>query len=123
MSLLIFIALCLLAAWVADERARAIAMDVRDAIDAVMTRKEAADLMRLANEQQLSEQLSCVKPLNLFRLASLPEAFWDAFQERMAARRGATYLTPSVVVLLKGAAALGHRPMLKLGAPAERQSA
>lgn len=110
-----------LAAWSPDDDARSFAADVRDAIDATVTRKVATDLMRLTSEAQLSEQLSCAKPLNVFRLTALPDAFWDALLERQAARRGGVYLPPGVVVLLKGAAMLGWRRTLRMTLPEKKE--
>lgn len=118
-----------LAVWVVDDRARAFASDVRDAIDAVLTRSEAASLMRLTNKNEqpnvaeLSAQLNCQKPLNVFRLTALPDAFWDALAVRQADRRGGMYLAPPVVELLRGAAKLGPKRMLKVSPSAERQIA
>ena len=102
-------AFVLLAAWSPDDRSRALAIDVLAAIDATMTRADAVDRLRLANEAQLSEQLNCRKPLNLFRLAPLPDVFWDEFLDRLATRRGGLYIPPIAVLVLKGAAALGFR--------------
>lgn len=104
-------------AWVADDDARTLARIVREALDATVTRGDALDRMRLANEAQLSEQLNCQKPLNLFRLSGLPESFWDDFQSRLAQLRGGLYLPPSVVLVLKGAAALGPHRQLRMALP------
>lgn len=118
--------LSFLAAWVPTEKARTLARAIADAIDATMTRKDAADRMRLTNrngepnEALLSEQLSCQKPLNLFRLAEMGEAFWDALELKLAEYRGGLYLTPGTVAVLRGASLIGRRRMLRMGQSAER---
>lgn len=117
----------LFAAWSPDDRAREFAEDVSAAIDATrlpdgsrLTRKDAAFLMRLTNKNEqpnvaeLSAQLSCQKPLNVFRLTALPPEFWDELYKRQAERRGGMYFTPSCVTLMRGAANLGWRTMLRM---------
>jgi hypothetical protein len=111
-----------LTAWQPDAKALAFAQDVTAAIDAVMPRKCAADLMGI-REPLLSEWLSCLRPLNAFRLTALPSEFWTELLSRTAKRNGGLYLGPDVVTLLKGASSL--RKMAKM-APAvarERKSA
>lgn len=75
--------------------------------DAQLSHKEAAALMGIS-EPVLSRQLSGEPNthLSLWRLAALPESFWDAFDIRRAERRGAVLLTPHLVTLLRGAASL-----------------
>ncbi len=109
--------------WQADDRARAFAQDVADALDATMLRKVAADLMDI-KEPLLSKWLSADKPVNGSKLTKLSDEFWDALLERLAARRGGYYFKPDAVLLLKGAASL-RKPMAKMLAslPAERKLA
>lgn len=88
----------------ADDMRRA----VIDALaDAHLSRKEAAQYMGL-HEPHLSRQLAGEPGthLSLWRLASLPQAFWDAFDARRASMRGALLLSPELVTLLRGAATL-----------------
>lgn len=110
-----------MSAWMPDDKARAFASDVRDAIDATITRKEAWSLMRLANEGDLSAQLNCQKPLNAFRLMHLPDPTIDVLLSKMSDRRGGMYLSPRFVVLLHGAAAMGNRQMVRMGLPQTEQ--
>lgn len=105
-------------AWIADADARRFAEDVRDAIDATMTRKEAVAYLRLTSEAQLSEQLNCQKPLNVYRLVAMPDRFWDALLDRRATRRGGMYLPPHLTTLLRGAAFLGwKRGVIRMALP------
>lgn len=96
----------------ADTAARLFAQDVAAAIDAALTRKEAATVMGI-REALLSEWLAASRPLNAFRLLALPAAFWNELLKRLARRRGGAYLEPEVVTLLKGAAEM-KRPMLSM---------
>ena len=75
--------------------------------DAHISRKEAASLMGI-KEPHLSRQLAGEPGthLSLWRLASLPESFWDAFDARRASMRGAVLISPELVALLRGAAVL-----------------
>ena len=106
-----FVMPVVLAPWAPDDRSRAFAQDVASAIDATLTRKEAAALLQI-KEPLLSEWLSCERPLNAFRLTALPESFWHALMGRLAERRGGYYLAPDMVTLLRGAAALRRTPLM-----------
>lgn len=99
-----------------------LAVDVQAAIDATMPRKEAASLLGIS-EADLSHQLAGRKPLNLFRLTSLPDAFWHALLEKRALHHGGIYVRPDVVDLLKGAAGLRKSMAKMAGKSAERKSA
>lgn len=52
-----------------------------------ISRKSAAITMRLT-EQRLSEALNGKSPLSVFRLADLPDAFWEAFDALGVEERG-----------------------------------
>ena len=81
---------------------------VRQAIaDAHLSHKAVALTMGIP-ESQLARQLAGEPGthLSLWRLASLPEVFWDAFDARRAAVRGALLISPELVALLRGAAVL-----------------
>lgn len=107
--LLLFIAPFFMQPWTPTDAARAFAEDVAAALDAVFphNRMAAADALGL-KLADLSQQLSCQKPLNLYRLTSpdIPDRFWDELFERRAARRGGLYLRAEIVTVLKGAASL-----------------
>lgn len=113
------------AAWSGHtDASRALAADITAALDAAFTKREhAADAMGL-HPADLSRQLSGRDPLNLWRLADLPLAFWLALLRARCRRIGAELLTPDQVALLKGAAAMGSR-MLGAVLPSlkERKSA
>lgn len=64
-----------------------------------ISRKEAAITMRLT-EQRLSEALNGRSPLSVFRLADLPDEFWDAFDEIGVDERGRGVVVPAVVAKL-----------------------
>ena len=88
--------------------AEAMRQAVKQAIaDAHLSHKEVALTMGIP-EPQLTRQLSGEPGthLSLWRLAQLPESFWDAFDARRAALRGAVLLSPDLVALLRGAAVL-----------------
>lgn len=88
------------AAWVASDAARRLAQDVDLAIRrAGLTRKQLEDVTGL-NERKLSDCLTCKAPLNLFRLADLPDVFWRAFDEIRAERAGRLLLEKSLVRLV-----------------------
>lgn len=118
-------------AWTPSDAAREFAQDLRDAIDATMTRHQAALAMGLVrrdgvtpNEAELSAQLNCQKPLNVFRLTAITDvAFWDELQARIAERRGGMYLTAGFVMLLHGAATIGGKKMARMDAQKVRKLA
>ena len=101
--------LILAAAWVGHtEESRAYAMDIVLALaDIGMSHKEASIDMGLTDEAELSKQLAGTKPLNAFRLSSLPRRFHVAFLRRQVDRYGAAMLAPEDLALIRGAAALG----------------
>jgi hypothetical protein len=118
-----FVIPMLLTPWHADDRSRAFAQDVSAAIDATLTRKEAAALLQI-KEPLLSEWLACARPMNAFRLTALPETFWHALMVRLAERRGGYYFTPEIVTLLRGAAALKRNVLAaRMRLPRERKTA
>lgn len=102
-------------AFVASENARAYAADVALALQrAGLSRKEAALTMQIP-ESLLSEQLACAdgRQLSASRLADLPAVFHDELDALRAERRGAVLLRKDLVDLLRGAAQLGRRGMVK----------
>jgi hypothetical protein len=99
------------------DRSRALAMCIKHAIDTLgWTHEYTASLMGLRREE-LDHQLAGRKPLNLWRLAELPDAFQAAYDARRAQLRGACVLEPPDLALIRGAAALGTRRMVKLTLP------
>lgn len=87
---------------------------VSDALlEAHISRKEAAAWMGI-KEPQLARQLAGEPGthISLWRLAALPQSFWDAFDARRAEQRGAVLVSPELVTLLRGAATL-RRAALK----------
>lgn len=66
-------------------------------------RAHAADLMGLT-EKELNAQLAGVRPLNHWRLLSLPGAFWETYDGYRASARGAVVLEPSLLDLIRGLA-------------------
>ena len=74
--------------FVLTARAEALRLRVVKALAAAgISRKTAAITMRLT-EQRLSEALNGKSPLSVFRLADLPDAFWDAFDALGVEERG-----------------------------------
>lgn len=74
--------------FVLTPRADALRRRVVLALDrAGISRKDAAITMRLT-EQRLSEALNGKSPLSVFRLADLPDVFWDAFDALNVEERG-----------------------------------
>lgn len=78
-----------------------------------ISRKEAAITMRLT-EQRLSEALNGKSPLSVFRLADLPDAFWEAFDALDVEERGGVVISSKVARLVRG---LDHYVMAQLDAP------
>lgn len=67
-----------------------------------ISHKEAAIYMRLT-PQRLSEALNGTSPLSVWRLADLPDAFWNAFTELDAeSRDGVVLMAPQLKRLLCG---------------------
>lgn len=112
----------LMPAYAPTQESRFLASDVASAIDSVMPRKEAAGLIGIS-EADLSLQLSGLKPMNVFRLTSLPEAFWHALLEKRAARIGGMYVRPDLVTLLQGASRLRRGMATMRPKAAERKTA
>lgn len=105
------------AAWAGHtDVSREMAQDVHDAIvlDCALKLEAAASTMGLTLPQ-LSRQLAGREPLNHWRLASLGLRFEIALAGRRLKRTGHEVLTPEQIALLRGAARLGPRRMLKLG--------
>lgn len=101
--------------WTATDKAREYAADVELALEkAGIQKKEAASIMRIP-ESLLSEQLHCVdgKQLSGSRLADLPQAFQDEFNDLRTARSGAVMLRRDLVELLRGAALVGRKVMAR----------
>lgn len=118
----------LLTAWMGHtDASRADAQDMSAALlDVGLSQKAASITMGLSSEQQLSRQLAGTEPLNAYRLTCLPPAFHVALLRRRAARLGAVVLAPEEVALIRGAAVLGRKTMLKmipLAPPAQKRSA
>ncbi len=91
------------AAFALSVRGDALRRRVVAALDkAGISHKEAAIAMHLT-EQRLSEALNGRSPLSVFRLADLPDAFWDAFDALgVEDRGGIVVLTPELAQLLRG---------------------
>ncbi len=91
------------------ERSRALAQDFVAALAiARIKHGSAADGMEM-DEKRLSRALAGAEPLNLWRVANLPPAFWLAFIGLIAVRFGASLIPPEHVELLRGAARLVPR--------------
>jgi hypothetical protein len=105
----------LLTAWAGHtDASRELSMDIGlSLIAADMKRREAAELMGIT-ESELSRQLAGAEPLSAWRLANLPAEFWMALWTRRAKRIGAEFLTPEQTALVKGAATLGRKRMIKM---------
>lgn len=116
--------LCLLIPYAPTEESTRLAHDVAAAIDAVMPRKAAADLIGVS-EADLSHMLSGRKPLNLLRFTAppLPESFWHALMERRALHLGGMYVKPELVTLLQSVASLRKRMARVTAYVTERKTA
>lgn len=115
----------ILAAWMGHSpRSQAIAQCVRDSFKALGWKDEyAASLMKLANAPQLSRQLAGIEPLNLWRLADLPDAFWQEYDRRRVGLRGGVVLEAPDLSLIRGACVLGSKSMARFTTPHEAKSA
>lgn len=83
-----FTVIGLLTVFTLTPRADALRRRVVRALDASgISHKDAAITMRLT-EPRLSEALNGRSPLSVFRLADLPDAFWDAFDAIGVEERG-----------------------------------
>ena len=114
----------LLAPWTPSDATRQLARDVADALDMRFpSRGVAADALGL-KLPELSLQLSGQKALNLWRLTALDAEFWNGLLGILAQRMGGSYLSPDLVLLLKGAATLRRVPAkMRLEQRAERRLA
>ena len=103
----------ILAAWIGHtDRSRAVAQCIEHARKALgWTEKELADKLGLSSREELARQLAGLKPLNIWRVADLPEDFHAAFDRYYAGLRGAVVLEPSMLSLIRGACALGQKRM------------
>jgi hypothetical protein len=90
-----------------------------------ISKKTAAYMLELTNEQQFSRQLAGTEPLNHYRLNKLPAKFHIAYLRRQAARRGAILVTEEQSSMLRAFAELGIDGISKLlpGFFQERRSA
>lgn len=113
---------CLLIPYAPTDESALLARDVAAAIDSVLPRKVAAQTIGVS-EADLSLQLSGVKPLNIFRLTALPEAFWHALLDKRAQRIGGLYVRPDLVTLLQGASRLRRGMATMRPRAAERKTA
>jgi hypothetical protein len=92
----------LLTTFLMTPRADALRVRVVKALDlAGISRKEAAITMKLT-EQRLSEALNGKSPLSVFRLADLPDAFWDAFDALGVEERGGVVISSRLAQLVRG---------------------
>jgi hypothetical protein len=101
------------AAWCGHtEKSRMQAQAVKVALDAVYPRKWylAAERMGIS-ENQLSRQVAGTEPLNLWRLADLPDEWHAAYDSARAQLRGAVVIEPDTLSLIRGAVAIGKRRM------------
>lgn len=104
---MLFTAIALATVFVLTARADALRSRVCLALDrAGISRKDAAITMRLT-EQRLSEALNGKSPLSVFRLADLPDAFWDAFDALNVEQRGGVVVVSAELArLVRGVDAL-----------------
>lgn len=104
-----------LAAWIGHtDRSRALAQCINAAIDALnWTQDYVADLMGL-DRSDLANQLAGRKPLNLFRLADLPDEFHAEYDKRRAALRGAVVMEAPELAFVRGAVMLGPKRMARI---------
>lgn len=95
-----FTVIAFTALFVLTPRADALRARVVRALDAAgISRKDAAITMQLT-EQRLSEALNGRSPLSVFRLADLPDAFWDAFDAIDIEDRGGVVIVSSKLARL-----------------------
>jgi hypothetical protein len=100
-------------------RSLALAHVVRETIAALGWKESYfAALMKIA-PSRASRQLAGVEPLNLWRLAELPDAFQVEYDRRRAAMRGAVVLEPPDLSLVRGFCAMDSREMQKMTTPIE----
>jgi hypothetical protein len=95
-------------------RSRKIADHVEGALETEQITQKAAGVdMGLSprDATELSKQLAGVRPLNLWRLANLPDAFWIAFAKRILASFGYIVLAPQEREFILSAAQLGAKRM------------
>jgi hypothetical protein len=113
----------LLAPWTQHtDASRLLASDVCAALAACGLSQKAAALEMGLHPSDFNRQLAGLDPLNLWRLTALPSSFWMALCHRQAERIGAALLEPEQIALLRGAAAMGSRRMLKmLGRPSQER--
>lgn len=103
---------------------RVLASEVSDALTATGKHGALTHLIGM-NHPKLSRALNVGEPLNLWRLASLPDAFWLELCERIVNRCGGLVIRPEHVAVFKGAAVLGVKKMavMGIGFDAERRQA
>lgn len=89
-------------AFALSSRGEVLRLRVAKALDrAGISRKDAAISMRLT-EQRLSEALNGKSPLSVFRLAELPDEFWDAFDTAGIEDRGGVVISSKLARLVRG---------------------
>lgn len=66
---------------------------------------------------ELSHMLAGRKPLNLFRLADLPDAFHAEYDRRRVGLRGGAVLEAPDLSFIRGACALGEKSMASFTTP------
>lgn len=96
---------------------RTLAADVDAGLTAAGKHGQLAEHVIGTSAPKLSRALNVGEPLNLWRLASLPDKFWLTFISKVAARYGAVVIWPEHVALLRGAANLDITPkkMARMG--------
>lgn len=97
------------------DASRVLAADVSDGLTAAGKHNQLAESVIGMSAPKLSRALNLGEPLNLWRMAALPDAFWLAFIERVAARLGAVVIRPQQVAVFYGAAELGKKRMARMG--------
>lgn len=107
------------------DASRILAAEVADSLTAAGKHGQLAEGVIGMPAPKLSAALNVGEPLNMWRLAPLPPAFWLALIQRIAARYGAIVILPHQVDVLKGAANTSPKTMAKMGlfSSSERQSA
>ena len=111
------------AAWCGHtQESREWAEDIQSAFDAMQPRLkiESAALTMGLDREDLSKQLSGVKPLNLWRLTALPLEFHVLLFKARAARIGGAFLTADDIALIKGFVGMGSRAA-KMMLPEEQE--
>jgi len=103
----------ILGAWTEHtDASRELAADVDASLTAVGKHGHLAVTVMGTSAPKLSRAIRQGEPLNLWRLAALPDAFWLAFIERIADRIGAVVIRPQQVAVFRGFAVPSSQTMV-----------